>query len=219
MFHLSTIRSSTRAITATSRSRGAISTLFLATSALLLVAGCTGCSSDRAAAPSAAGVQTASASAASSNKAPDESVQADIASLRAATASFHRFETAMDAGWSTKITSCMSDPTAGGMGFHYGNVGLIDGTVRVDAPELLLYEPEQNGRLRLVAVEYIIPYTAHARSAAPPVLFGQSFIRNDVFQLWGLHVWAWKTNPSGMFASWNPNVTCANTADVAAMAH
>ena len=24
-----------------------------------------------------------------------------------------------------------------------------------------------------------------------------------------LHVWAWKNNPSGTFADWNPNVSCA----------
>jgi hypothetical protein len=23
-----------------------------------------------------------------------------------------------------------------------------------------------------------------------------------------LHVWLWKKNPSGMFARWNPTVTC-----------
>lgn len=23
-----------------------------------------------------------------------------------------------------------------------------------------------------------------------------------------LHVWAWQGNPSGLFASWNPNVSC-----------
>jgi hypothetical protein len=26
--------------------------------------------------------------------------------------------------------------------------------------------------------------------------------------IWALHVWLWKHNPSGMFADWNPNVTC-----------
>ena len=103
------------------------------------------------------------------------------------------------------------------MGFHYGNVGLIDGSVQVDQPELLLYEPEKNGRLRLVAVEYIIPYTLHSRDAAPPVLFGQEFKQNDTFQLWGLHAWVWKENPSGMFADWNPRVNCSNTTDVMAM--
>jgi hypothetical protein len=147
------------------------------------------------------------------------SVLRDLAALRRATARFHRFERAAAAGWSAKITPCMSDPSAGGMGFHYGNVGLIDGTVRVDEPELLLYEPRKNGRLRLVAVEYIIPYTFHSRSAEPPVLFGQQFKQNDTFQLWGLHAWVWKHNPSGVFASWNPRVTCAFTTDVMTMAH
>jgi hypothetical protein len=105
------------------------------------------------------------------------------------------------------------------MGFHYGNTALIDGTARVDQPELLLYEPEKNGELGLVAVEYIIPYTFHSRAAAPPVLFGKEFQRNDTFQLWGLHAWVWKENPSGMFASWNPTVNCDNTTDLMAMAH
>ena len=146
------------------------------------------------------------------------SVNRDLATLREATAPFQRFDSASHAGWSAPITACMTDPGgAGGMGFHYGNVGLINGTVSVDKPQLLLYEPEQNGRLRLVAVEYIIPYTAHARSDAPPVLFGQQFKQNDTFQLWGLHVWAWKTNPSGLYADWNPQVNCNNTTDIQSM--
>ena len=66
----------------------------------------------------------------------------------------------------------MADSTAGGMGFHYGNTDFIDGNVQVDQPELLLYEPQADGSLELVAVEYIIPYNFHPRDAAPPVLFG-----------------------------------------------
>jgi hypothetical protein len=147
-------------------------------------------------------------------------VNKDLARLRQATAAFQRFDSASHAGWSAPITACMTDPGgAGGMGFHYGNVGLINGTVTVDKPQLLLYEPEQNGRLRLVAVEYIIPYTFIPRSADPPVLFGQKFAQVDAFQLWGLHAWVWKENPSGMFAAWNPNVNCANTTAVATMVH
>jgi len=148
------------------------------------------------------------------------SVNKDLATLRQATAAFQRFDSASHAGWSAPITACMTDPGgAGGMGFHYGNVGLINGTVSVDKPQLLLYEPEQNGRLRLVAVEYIIPYTFVPRSAEPPVLFNQKFAQVDAFGLWGLHAWVWKENPSGMFASWNPNVNCANTTAVATMVH
>jgi hypothetical protein len=147
-------------------------------------------------------------------------VTKDLAALRRVTAKFHSFQVAAAAGWAAQITPCMTDPAgAGGMGFHYGNPALIDGVARVEEPELLLYEPEQNGRLRLVAVEYIIPYTAHSRAAAPPVLFGQPFKQNDVFQLWGLHAWVWRENPSGIFADWNPRVTCENTTSVSRMAH
>lgn len=144
-------------------------------------------------------------------------VNKDLAALRSATAAYHDFATASSEGWSAQITPCMSHPGAGGMGFHYGNTALIDGTVSVDKPELLLYEPAPNGELRLVAVEYIIPYSFHARSAAPPVLFGQQFAQVDAFQLWGLHVWVWKENPSGIFAPWNPRVGCANASAAAVM--
>lgn len=158
--------------------------------------------------------------AAAASQASESAESRDLATLRRVTASFHDFENASAAGWSAQITPCMTDPAgAGGMGFHYGNPALIDGAARVDEPELLLYEPEGNGRLRLVAVEYIIPYTAHSRSATPPVLFGRAFKQNDTFQLWGLHAWVWKENPSGMFASWNPKVTCEHTTATSAMVH
>jgi hypothetical protein len=147
-------------------------------------------------------------------------VNNDLALLRRVTAPFQDFHTASNAGWSAQITPCMTDPGgAGGMGFHYGNVNLIDGTASVDKPQLLLYEPEQNGRLRLVAVEYIIPYSFHARSAEPPRLFNRPFQQVDAFQLWGLHAWVWRENPSGIFASWNPAVNCKNTTIVASMSH
>jgi hypothetical protein len=147
-------------------------------------------------------------------------VNKELAALRRVTASFHDFKDGAAAGWSTQITPCMTDPGgAGGMGFHYGKVSLIDGTASVETPQLLLYEPEKNGKLRLVAVEYIIPYSFHSRSAAPPVLFGQPFQQVDAFQLWGLHAWVWSENPSGMFASWNPRVNCANATAIASMSH
>jgi hypothetical protein len=136
------------------------------------------------------------------------------------TAPFHSFGKAKAAGWLTKITDCMTDPNgAGGMGFHYGNTDLINGTVSVDKPELLLYEPEKDGRLRLVAVEYIIPYDFHGRNDVAPVLFGQQFKQNDTFKLWGLHVWVWKENSSGIFANWNPRVSCKYATAVSSMSH
>jgi hypothetical protein len=147
-------------------------------------------------------------------------VEKDLAALRRVTARFHDFDVAKHAGWSAPITPCMTDPGgAGGMGFHYGNTIFIDGTAHVETPQLLLYEPEKNGRLRLVAVEYIIPYSFHSRDAAAPRLFNQDFQQVDSFHLWGLHAWVWRENPSGMFASWNPRVNCDNTTARSAMSH
>jgi len=141
----------------------------------------------------------------------------DLATLRRVTAPFHDFKTAVAAGWSVPITECMSDP-AGGMGWHYGNPGLIDKSVRVEEPELLLYEPERNGRMRLVAVEYIVPLSAWT-SPQPPRLFGRAFVDNQAFQIWALHVWVWKDNPRGLYADWNPQVTCEHPSATPPMSH
>ncbi len=137
-------------------------------------------------------------------------IQREVARLRAVTARFNRFEAAVDAGWTAQITDCFENPELGGMGYHYGNPDLIDGTVDVLEPELLLYEPQKNGRLRFVAVEYIVPFTAWT-GAEPPQLYGQSFHRNEAFGIWALHVWHMRENPRGIFADWNPKVSCRYT--------
>lgn len=149
-----------------------------------------------------------SASLSRSESALGQDVRQDLAALRQVTARYHRPEAAAADGWSAQITPCMTDPAGmGGMGFHYGNPSLIDGSVRADSPELLLYEPDEHGRLRLVAVEYIVPLSAWT-SPQPPRLFDRDFRVNEAFQVWALHAWVWKENPSGMFADWNPNVSC-----------
>ncbi|MEO5825993.1 MAG: hypothetical protein ABIR59_08910 [Gemmatimonadales bacterium] len=142
-----------------------------------------------------------------------------LADLRQATEKFHDFAAAEAAGWSTQITGCVSNSGVGAMGFHYGNVSLINGTVRPDAPQLLLYEPQKNGNMRLVGVEYIIPYSFVSRDSPAPVLFGQEFSQVDAFGLWGLHVWVWRENPAGMYEAWNAKVTCDNAPASASMSH
>jgi len=134
-------------------------------------------------------------------------IRVKLERLRRRLAPFHRFQAAVDAGWSAAITGCMADPNLGGMGYHYGNPELIDGTVSFREPELLLYEPQPDGKLRLVAVEYIVPFDQWTDNR-PPRLLGQDFKRNETFQLWGLHIWLWRYNPSGRFADWNPKVHC-----------
>lgn len=134
-------------------------------------------------------------------------VQRDLARARAATARFHRYDVADRADYDLLFLGiCMEDQPTGGMGYHYVNLQLLNGTVDVEHPEAVMYEPGSNGQLRLVGLEYVIP-ASEWTSPEPPVLFGREFTLNQ-FDLWALHVWIWKNNPSGMFADWNPTVSC-----------
>jgi hypothetical protein len=145
------------------------------------------------------------------------SEQSDLAALRSASASFQKLEAARSAGWSAKIAPCVTD-SAGGLGVPYANPAIIDGSVSVERPELLLYEPAPNGAKRLVGVEYIVPLSAWT-SPEPPRLFGRAFEMNVAFGIWALHVWAWKDNPSGLYADWNPRVNCLHTTDLSMTVH
>jgi hypothetical protein len=133
-----------------------------------------------------------------------------LASARAATARFHRFDVAHAAGYDFLFMNmCMEDGAgAGGMGYHYVDTLLLDATLDVARPEAVMYEPGKNGQLRLVGLEYVIPAAAWT-SPTPPRLLGRDLVLNG-FGLWALHVWIWKDNPSGIYADWNPSVSCAN---------
>ena len=149
----------------------------------------------------------------------ESDVGKELGKLRAVTARFQSFEAAKSAGYFAQITGCMTDPTLGGMGFHYGKPSAIDNVADPLEPEVLLYEPEKNGRLRLVAVEFILPYSVRPRNGPVPQLFGRPFVQNDEFELWGLHAWVWRNNPAGMFADWNPQVNCDAVPEAARMSH
>ena len=146
------------------------------------------------------------------------STASQIAALRRLVAPFHDFETASHAGWSTPITPCLvagdlpSTPGTGAMGVHFGNLAYIQdgGVVDLLQPELLLYEPQKNGKLRFVGVEYIVPFTDHPADADPPTLLGQEFAPVPEAGVWGLHIYVGRHNPSGIFQPWNPKVTCEN---------
>jgi hypothetical protein len=133
-------------------------------------------------------------------------VTADLLELRRATGRFQDFEAARSAGYSTEVTECFQE-AEGGMGFHYGRTELIDGQVSLTEPELLMYEPQDDGSMALLGVEYVIPLDVWAGDQ-PPRLLGQQFHVNERFGLWVLHVWAWSHNPNGIFADWNPLVSC-----------
>jgi hypothetical protein len=139
---------------------------------------------------------------------PDAALRRKLDELKRATARYRNFAAARADGYTFEVTKCMEDATSGGMGYHYAKRDLIDPQVIEARPEVLLYEPTGKGRFRLVGVEFIIEFDAWT-SAEPPVLYGQTFARNENFKVWALHVWVWRKNPSGVFADWNPEVSCA----------
>ena len=154
---------------------------------------------------------TACSTAQSPAKASDprsSDVARDLERVRAVTAPFKDIAAAQAAGWPTSNPPCLASPSAGGMGHHYVNRAHVDDKVEVERPEILLYAPDGNGKQKLVAVEYIIPYRIRPRDADPPTIFGQPLRRSDELSLWYLHVWAWEENSNGLFADWNPKVKC-----------
>jgi hypothetical protein len=137
---------------------------------------------------------------------PDDVVQ-KLETLRNSLRQYESFELAKASGFDIQVTPCMVMRPHGGMGFHYGNGQLIDGTPDETAPEVLLYEPVKPSGMRLVGVEFIVPFDQWT-SSTPPVLFGRQMSRNETFQVWALHAWLFKRNPQGVFADWNPTVNC-----------
>ena len=83
------------------------------------------------------------------------------------------------------------------MGIHYVNAKLISAdAIDIRHPQAVMYEPMPDGKLALIAVEYIT-------SKGPASLEGQLFNFNGASNRYGLgpfyelHVWAWKANPHG----------------------
>jgi hypothetical protein len=102
---------------------------------------------------------------------------------------------------------CAALPGVGGQGFHFLNPDLVDNHVNPMQPELVMYEPQADGSYVLVGVDYIIPFSEWT-APRPPQLFGQEFGRNEPLQVWALHIWTERANPNGIFAAWNPDVSC-----------
>ena len=138
----------------------------------------------------------------------DAGIDADTARLRTATAPFRSLDAAVAAGYPARVAQCISHPGHGAMGFHHVKTALLDDRVEVERPEILIYARLKSGEYVLNGVEYVIPYSIRPRDAEPPRIMGQALRRSDELKLWYLHVWIWKENPSGLFADWNPAVSC-----------
>lgn len=143
--------------------------------------------------------------------------------VRDATVRYHDIRMAKKQGFTElklfgTSTSCIANGTQGAMGIHMVNSRRVgDGKLRATEPEALLYEKRSNGTYRLTGVEYIRPIgsEAPAAGATAPTLLGRKMNVTDAEAFFGsptylhtLHVWVWKPNPGGVFASWNRQVSC-----------
>ena len=160
---------------------------------------------------------------ASGVRAANGNMQDDLAQVRRATARFHDVDTAKEAGYELgwvngavpavrMITNCVANPTLGAMGYHYFNAELMaDNEVNLLEPEVLVYETGDDGELELVAVEWVArgPNTIPAGPAEAPIVLGMPLhILVPAVGFHIMHAWVWKPNPAGMFADFNPDVTC-----------
>jgi hypothetical protein len=124
----------------------------------------------------------------------------------------------------------------GSMGIHYFRPDLLGITAppnpRVNGkgthtdflkPGILIYEPRADGSLALVAVENLVFRWAwrEAGNAEPPSFHGVPYdlMEDDpstkvdeahMFEPhYDRHVWLFRDNPNGVFAQFNPKVSCA----------
>ena len=177
----------------------------LAAAAIAVIAAC----SSTEAAPVANTVIAAQDGHASHSAANNGELTAEqkqgVADVRKVTQQFHDFDAAKKAGYTVQYPAGCAESPDGAQAFHWLNEGLVDGKVELLKPELLMFEPQPNGTMQLIGVDYVVPLTA---SATAPTLLGVPFARNEPLGVWALHIWAWRPNPSGMFAAWNPKVSC-----------
>jgi hypothetical protein len=139
---------------------------------------------------------------------PDEISDPAITTLRRVTARYQRLQAAMDDGF-VLLHPCEERPGEGPVGSVYVRFDwVMDGVIDPEKPDGLVYEPTRNGRERLVAVEFAVPYALWS-DADPPQFLGASFQPEDEFGVWALHVWLWRHNPEGLFAESNPHVSCS----------
>jgi hypothetical protein len=142
-------------------------------------------------------------------------VNALVEVVRDSTERFRNVRLAEAAGYALQF-GCVSGPDGGAMGLHFINGDLVmDGEIDPTRPEIVIYEPAANGRVRLIGVDYLVLADAwHKKHAAPPQVMGQLmhlFTSPNRYQLpafYALHVWAWKDSPTGTFVNYHSKVSC-----------
>jgi len=135
--------------------------------------------------------------------------------VREATERFRDVTVAEAEGYTLQF-GCVTGPDSGAMGMHFvKGVFVGDDVIDPARPEIVIYEPKPDGRLKLIGADFLVLKDVwDAKHAAPPQLMGQLFHLFEAPNRFGLpafytlHVWAWKENPNGSFVNWHPNVKC-----------
>ena len=132
-------------------------------------------------------------------------------------------------------SACEAHPTLGTMGFHYvspqllGFTAPVNGRVNgtgtytgVNPPPILLYIPDGQGGLRLAGIVLLVFAAAwDATNSHPPKYRGREFNymadnpstpadeAHGFMPHYDLHIWLFDHNPSGLYAQWNPALSCS----------
>lgn len=149
-----------------------------------------------------------------------------LRSIQDATWGYREERLALADGYIPAASGC-EQTSAGSMGHRYVNsslVGLVPGSKPITGtdnvidllrPEGLLYEPQEVGPAELVGVVYLVYRQAwESVHGDPPTFFGTPFYERfgdaarDHTDYYEYTVWLWRQNPAGLFAPWNPLVTC-----------
>lgn len=167
-----------------------------------------------------------------------------LAQVREATARFQDVNVALAEGYirdpanMCDTADMMGRPASdGAMGVHYFRPDLLGITAppnpRVDgastytdfnAPAILIYEPQADGSMQLVAVENLVFKAAWAAAGhtSPPTFHGRPYDNmeddpatpideaHNFMPHYDRHVWLYRENPRGVFAPFNPAVSCAH---------
>jgi hypothetical protein len=138
--------------------------------------------------------------------------------VHAVTTRFHSVDQAKKAGY-VAFYICAEQPGVGTMGQHYVNFDLVgDPTIDPLHPEALVYEPQADGTLRLVALEWVRVGPA---TDPDPTVLGLPMLHVGSGNRYGIepdgfyerHFWLYKANPNGAFSDWNPTVSCRGQGD------
>ncbi len=164
-----------------------------------------------------------------------------IASIRTATARYRDLKNALADGYiRDPMNMCVTSKDEGqpewlgAMGVHFFRpdlLGITGTSPRVNGtgthtdfttPGVLIYEPQSNGSMRLVAVENLVFEKAwrDAGHTQPPSYNGDAYFHmidnpetpadeaHGFAPHFELHIWTELPNPAGPFMEWNSKATC-----------